>query len=108
MNIASLLLEQARHRGDAPAIIDSRGWRTRERVMSFQELELATCSVAKQLASDGIRRGDGVLVLHPMSIELYVFLIALFRIGCVGIFLDPSAGRSYVDHCLQIYSPKAF
>jgi len=108
VNIANLLLEQARQRGDAPALIDSRGKRGRERIMSFKELEPATLGVAAQLASNGICRGDGVLILHPMSIELYVFLIALFRMGCVGVFLDPSAGRSYIEHCLQIYSPRAF
>jgi len=108
VNIANLLLEHVRDRGNAPALIDSRGGRVRERTMTFQELDSATVEVAEQLASSGIYRGDGVLILHPMSIELYVFLIALFRIGAVGIFLDPSAGRDYINHCLQIYFPRAF
>jgi acyl-CoA synthetase (AMP-forming)/AMP-acid ligase II len=67
-----------------------------------------TAQVAGQIASHGIGSGDGILMLHPMSIELYVFLVALFRIGAVAMFLDPSAGRSHIAHCVSLYSPRAF
>jgi len=43
-----------------------------------------------------------------MAIELYVFLIALFRIGAVGVFLDPCAGRSHIERCCELYPLKAF
>ena len=106
MNIAAILSERARELGDAPALIDVKGGQ--ERVVSFRELDAITARVAAEIAERGIGRGDGVLILHPMAIELYVFLIALFRIGAVGMFLDPSAGRTYIDHCMKIYSPRGF
>ena len=64
--------------------------------------------MAEQIARHGIGKGDAVLILHPMAAELYVFLIALFRAGAIGMFLDPSAGRNHIEHCLQIFPAKAF
>jgi olefin beta-lactone synthetase len=106
MNIASMLCDRARQQGDAIALIDSK--HGHDRTVSFSELDSISACVTSQIASQGIRSGDGVLILHPMAIELYIFLIALFRIGAVAMFLDPSAGRRYIDRCLSIYSPRAF
>lgn len=106
MNIASILSLQARERGSAPAIIERRGGR--DRTTSFRALELASARFAEQLACRGLRAGDSVLILHPMSAELYAFLIALFRLGAVGMFVDPSAGNGFIERCLQENPPKAF
>ncbi|MGA7340213.1 MAG: AMP-binding protein [Terracidiphilus sp.] len=106
MNIAQILSGQAAERGDAPALIDGRNGR--DRVLSFRGLESAGARFAEQIARLGIGEGDAVLILYPMAAELYAFLIALFRIGAVGMFLDPSAGREHVERCIKIYPPKAF
>ncbi len=106
MNIAQILSEQASQRGESPALIDAR--HGQDRVVSFRALESASARFAERLHREGIDAGDRVLILHPMTAELYAFLIALFRIGAVGMFLDPSAGREYVERCLRISPPKAF
>lgn len=106
MNIADILLQRAAELGDAPAIIDVR--RHRERHFSFRRFEAITAAVAAQLRCGGLRAGDGVLLLHPVAAELYFVLVALFRLGCVAIFLDPSAGRQHVEQCCEIFPPKAF
>jgi acyl-CoA synthetase (AMP-forming)/AMP-acid ligase II len=106
MNIAEILLRRASELGDNAAIVDARG--KRDRSYSFRELESATANVANELASAGLKPGDGVLLLHPVAAELYLVLIALFRLGGVAIFLDPSAGREHVERCCTIFPPKAF
>lgn len=106
MNIAKILSDQARMRGDTPAIIDVRGGR--DRMVSFRELESASARFAEQLWRRGIRPGDPILILHPMSAELYAFLIAGFRIGAVNMFVDPSQGTDFIDRCLRELPPKAF
>lgn len=106
MNIAEILLQRAEELGDRPAIIDVH--RKRDRSYSFHELDLATANVAIQLKSAGLKQGDGVLLLHPVAAELYLVLVALFRLGCVAIFLDPSAGREHIERCCAIFPPKAF
>jgi len=106
MNIAAVLSDRAQSQGEAPAIIDTK--RGRDRAISFRSLDEMTARAAEEIASCGIGAGDGVLILHPMASELYVFLIALFRLGAVGMFLDPSAGREFIDHCIGIHPPRAF
>jgi acyl-CoA synthetase (AMP-forming)/AMP-acid ligase II len=106
LNIARILSDQAVTRGEAPALIDAR--EGRDRVVSFRDIEAASARLAQQITDCGIGAKDIVLILHPMKAELYAFLIALFRVGATGLFLDPSAGREYVEHCLRICPPKAF
>jgi acyl-CoA synthetase (AMP-forming)/AMP-acid ligase II len=106
VNIARILSEQSIQRGDAPAIIDAH--HRRDRVMSFRALEAAAARFAGQLSRAGVGRADSVLILHPMSVELYAFLIALFRIGAVAMFLDPCAGCEFIARCLRDNPPRAF
>jgi olefin beta-lactone synthetase len=106
MNISQILLQRVAEMGEAPAIVDVH--QNRDRSYSFRELDDATARVAGQLTSAGMKQGDGVLLLHPVAAELYVVLIALFRLGCVAMFLDPSAGRKHVDRCCEIFPPQAF
>ncbi len=106
MNIAEILLQRAAELDKNAAIIDVH--RGRDRCYSFRDLDVATASVAHRLRSAGVKQGDGVLLLHPVTAELYLVLIALFRLGCVAIFLDPSAGREHVERCCAIFPPKAF
>lgn len=101
MNIAELLQVQARERPDAAAIIERGG------TVTFAELEHAAGRMAALLQADGLRAGDGVLVFQPMSGELYIILSALFRLGAVAMFLDPSAGRQHMERCCEIYPPRA-
>jgi olefin beta-lactone synthetase len=106
MNVAELFEQQARIRPEAPAIVDVL--RGRERVLTFRKLNDKATQVAALLNSQGIEAGDGVTIFHPMAAELYIFLIALFRLGAVGLFIDPSAGRRHIQRCCGMFPPKAF
>jgi acyl-CoA synthetase (AMP-forming)/AMP-acid ligase II len=41
-----------------------------------------------------------------MSAELYVALLALFRLQLIAMFLDPSAGREHIDRCCELHRPR--
>jgi acyl-CoA synthetase (AMP-forming)/AMP-acid ligase II len=105
MNIAEILRSHAQTRPEAAAIIDTR-WR-RGRVTSFAQLDQAASRAAGLLWQHGLRPGDAVLVFHPMSAELYVALIAIFRLGLIAMFLDPSAGREHIERCCALHAPRA-
>jgi acyl-CoA synthetase (AMP-forming)/AMP-acid ligase II len=105
MNLASVLLEQIRARPDAPAIIDT--YRGRSRTTTFAQLEDMGARAARLLTQQGLRPGDAVLVFHPMSAELYAVLLALFRLGLIAMFLDPSAGRAHIERCCALHAPRA-
>jgi olefin beta-lactone synthetase len=101
MNIAAVFADTAAERPSAPAILDVR--HGQDRSLNFRQVDEAAARVAAELLARGIGAGDGVLVLHRMSLELYVFLMALFRIGAVAVFLDPSAGRQHIARCCDLF-----
>jgi olefin beta-lactone synthetase len=105
VNIARILSTIAEELPRETAIIEMSGGR--ERRTSFGELELAARSAAAMLAAGGLRPGDHALILQPMSADLYVALLALFRLGAIAMVLDPSAGLKHVERCCDIQAPKA-
>jgi acyl-CoA synthetase (AMP-forming)/AMP-acid ligase II len=104
MNLADVLQEHVRAQPDAVALIDT--WRHRSRQTTFGELDRAAAQVASLLDQHGLRPGDAVLVFYPMSAELYVALLALFRQGLIAMFLDPSAGREHIERCCALQPPR--
>jgi acyl-CoA synthetase (AMP-forming)/AMP-acid ligase II len=105
MNLVHALAAHVRDRPDSPAIIDvDRG---AARVTTFAQLEEASCRAATLLHDSGLAPGDAVLVFYPMSAELYIALIAIFRRGLVAMFLDPSAGREHIERCCELHAPAA-
>src|SRR5262245_28129940 len=99
MNLVELLREQAGQRPDAAAIIDV--FRGKSRVTTFAELQLASQCAATLLGESRLKPGDAVLIFHPMSAELYVALLGMFRVGLVAMFLDPSAGKEHIERCCE-------
>jgi acyl-CoA synthetase (AMP-forming)/AMP-acid ligase II len=104
MNIAHLLVAQATARPDSPAMIEGH---EQGRRVSFAELDERSSRFASYLSSAGVTVGDRVLVFVPMGIDLYLALVAIFRVGAVAVFVDPSAGADHIDRCCQIASPAA-
>jgi acyl-CoA synthetase (AMP-forming)/AMP-acid ligase II len=103
MTIGDILTEQARTRPGAVALRDDRAGR----VLTFAELGREVGCAAVWWQAQGLRRGHAVLVFVPMSAELYVALLALFRIGAVALFLDPSAGKEHLERCCARWAPDA-
>ena len=106
VNISRILIEQAAARPDEPAIVESAGRSTN--AITFGGLAERSARAAALLRASGLDKGDQVLVFQPMSIELYVALLAVFRLGLVATVLDPSAGRRHIEQCCDIARPKAF
>jgi olefin beta-lactone synthetase len=112
MNIAGILSEQAKRSPDAVAIWDTK--HGCERRVTFAELEHTSAKIATLLRQKGLQKGDAVLVFQTMSLELYSVLGALFRLGLIAVFVDPSAGVKRLEQCCALYpikgliaSPKA-
>jgi acyl-CoA synthetase (AMP-forming)/AMP-acid ligase II len=101
MNLADLLGEHARSSPDAPALIEPNG-----AVTTFAELERRSAQATTLLVRKGLRAGDAVLILQPMSAELYVALLAVFRLGMVAVALDPAAGMAHVERCCALWPPR--
>ena len=49
-----------------------------------------------------------MLVFQPVSVDLYVALLAIFRLGLQAMFCDPAAGRKHLARCCALQPPRAF
>src|SRR5262249_60888750 len=56
----------------------------------------------------GVAAGDCVLLFVPMSIDLYVALLAVLHCGAVAVFVDAWAGRARLDAAIAAARPRAF
>lgn len=90
MNLVEALGGAMARHPERPALIFA-GART-DRVLRFGQLDTASARIAGGLAARGIGPDSRVLVLAPLSGELYAGLIALWRLGAVAVFLDPWSG----------------
>jgi acyl-CoA synthetase (AMP-forming)/AMP-acid ligase II len=65
-------------------------------------------SAAAGLARLGIGRGDRVFVFVPMSVDLYVAMFAVQRLGAIAVFLDSWARRDQLGQCAAQVKPRGF
>jgi olefin beta-lactone synthetase len=105
MNIAGELTRIARERPAATAIIECH--RHRCSSITFAELDRRSDTWARALTMEGVKTGDAILVIHPMSIDLYTFLIAVLKAGVIAVFLDPTFGRNYIRKAFELCRPTA-
>lgn len=101
VNLAEFLLRASCETPTAAAIIESRG--DRDRVVTFAELAAAVARTATLLQELGLKKGEGVLLWQPMSIALYVMMIATWFVGGVVVFIDPGQTRRHIAACAALW-----
>jgi acyl-CoA synthetase (AMP-forming)/AMP-acid ligase II len=105
-NIAARLAERARELRSRPALIEHR--EGQRRVLTYAELDMRIASLAHELRHFGVGPGVRVLLAIPMSIHLYVQLLAIFHAGATAVFVDAWAGRKRVDDAVRRTRPRVF
>ena len=105
MNIVEILKTQASQHPQSVALIEPQ--RKNSRPFTFSQIEDASARAATLLSHAGLRAGDAVLVFQPISADLYITLLAIFRLKLVAVFIDPSAGIGHIDRCCELIPPKA-
>ncbi len=105
-NVAQLVHENARRRGDARALAEPHGagWRH----VTYRELQQRIEREHAALAHAGLRRGDKVSVFVRPSIDWVVLIYALFRLGAQPVLIDPAMGRVGVLRCVERMAPRCF
>lgn len=106
MNLVAQLHRRAAIHPERTALIDTR--RGRERAIGFGELSRRVSAGAARLRELGLGRGQTALVLHPVSLELYEFMLAAFHAGIRVMLADPAAGREFLARCCGRLPPDAF
>ena len=92
-HVVALLDELAASHPARAALVIARGnGGGEDRQVSFGELASRVAACAGGLRARGLAAGDRVLVLVPMSVELYVAMLGVLAAGAVAVFVDPWIG----------------
>jgi acyl-CoA synthetase (AMP-forming)/AMP-acid ligase II len=102
LNIAAPLVEMARRRPEATALVEGVAR------LSFRELDAESDRLARGLMRVGITRGMRAVLMVPPSIEFYSLTFALFKLGAVVVLIDPGMGIRNLGACLAEAEPEAF
>lgn len=105
-NLAARLTERAAQHPERIAIVDARGRRVRR--VSFGDLERGASALAARMRQRGLDRSDAILLFVPMSIELYVALLAVFHLGATAVFVDAWADPRRLDAAVDATKPRGF
>jgi acyl-CoA synthetase (AMP-forming)/AMP-acid ligase II len=96
---------------DQPSIDDRQraivDWADGERFIAFGDLKRLARSRAGLLAALGIGPGSRVLFAVRPKIELYILMLACWRLGAQAVFIDPSYSLEQIKHCLHLSKPDA-
>lgn len=92
-------------RPDAQAI--TQRVRGRDATVTYAQLQRRVGAEALRYKLRGLVPGDRILVFCPVSIDLYVAVLALWRCGLTAMFVDPGEGLRRVDACCRTAKPKA-
>ena len=105
-NVAQVLSNVADQCPEKDALVFQGGGKT-ERI-KFGQLWAQAGAVAKGLKNAGLEPGDRVIIMIPMSIDLYVALLAAIRMGAVAVFIDPWIPPRQIARFADFAEPKAF
>jgi non-ribosomal peptide synthetase component E (peptide arylation enzyme) len=100
-NIVSLFFEQAALHPDRIALVE------KHTAITFKQLDEEVRIIASMYRQNGIGKGDRVLVLIPISNNLYKHVLALFYIGAIAVFLDAWSDRKRLLQCCEVVDCKA-
>ncbi len=100
MNLLNVLAETVSRVPSETAIL------SKAEALTFQQLLDRGLGKGRAFVGKGIKKGDAVLVLVPMSADLYVTLIGLWSIGAVPMFFDPGAGKAHIRDCCGMMMPR--
>ncbi len=105
-NITSFLDVHRERCPDKVALL-SRVNGTVHRSISFGELASRVERCSAGLYGRGLRAGDRAFLFIPMSVDLYVGMFAVQRLGAVAVFLDSWSRQDQLRECLAHVQPTA-
>ncbi|HVG07395.1 MAG TPA: AMP-binding protein [Thermoanaerobaculia bacterium] len=102
MNVLSILTDIAGRHPDRPALILGK------ESITFSDLRERIDRASSGLQKEGLQPGDRAIVMIPMSIDLYVAMLALLDLGAVAVFVDPWIGWKQIASFAAFAEPRAY
>jgi len=105
MNLVETLNELAQLQPAHIALKDCRAGKKRS--ISYWNLLKQVEHTALHLVNAGVEKNSRVLLAVSLSIETYIILLALFRIGAVAVIVDASHGMRTLNDAVAMVTPQA-
>jgi acyl-CoA synthetase (AMP-forming)/AMP-acid ligase II len=106
-NVLAVLRDVASRVPDRTALVLEEPGRGESRI-TFAGLWERIGRAAAGLRRRGLGPGDRAIVMIPMSIDLYVALLGLLKLGAVAVFVDPWIGRRQIAAFAAFAEPRAY
>jgi acyl-coenzyme A synthetase/AMP-(fatty) acid ligase len=111
-NISNVLKQTVQRLPHKRAIVCPDGKNKDGRVlysqMTFAQLEKESDQVAFGLERIGISRGMRTILMVPPSMDFFIVIFAMFKVGAVPVVVDPGMGIDRMLQCQKQGRPKAF
>ena len=101
MNLIEHLERRAKQHPERIALVDV------DTQITYGELYQKVSAGSQRLSKDGLTTGDCVLLLLPVSVELYVAFLSILHAGMTVMLLDPSSGKKTIIQSLRTVKVKA-
>jgi acyl-CoA synthetase (AMP-forming)/AMP-acid ligase II len=101
-NVAAICRESAQR---VPARL---AFAANDEEITFADFWRRIARLSSGLESIGLTRGDRAIVMVPMSIDLYVILLSLFKNGTTAVFLDPWVGLRQLKALARFTGAKVY
>ena len=105
VNLSALVLEHAATRADALALVvptlASDGESYSEESISFSELAMRISAAKRGLEAHGFKRGERIILMAPLSVDLYALLLGIFASGMSAVFIDTGMGKAKVMQAIR-------
>ncbi len=73
--------------------------------ITYKEFNKKSTNAANGFLRAGIKKGDRVIIFIPISLELYISIVGLQRIGAIPVFLDALARKEHLTAIIQNAKP---
>ena len=103
VNVASYLKQMALDRPYEKAVIAAgcdRNGRPAYTHLTFRQLERESDCMAHGLVEQGVKRGVRTILMVKPSLEFFVLIFSLFKVGAVPVVVDPGMGVRRMLGCL--------
>ncbi len=99
MNIADLLNTHAAQHPSRICLLRAHGKNWQQ--LNYIQLARRVAQTAHRLQTLGVQAGAKTLLALPPTLDFFVLVYALFKIGAVPVFIDPRMGRANLRRCLH-------
>lgn len=79
-----------------------------DKSISYADLWAGVDSFSTALLKRGLQPGDRVIIMIPMSIELYITMLGVIKMGGVAVFADPWVPISQIIKFCKFAEPEGF